>query len=711
MHFNLDDARRFLALFSDDGVVTFQVFDDSKRTAHAGHFSGDLDAYGARLQELNQNQKFGVYFCVNETDHEGRSEKNVKAVRALFLDLDGTPLTDVLASKTEPHAIVESSPGRYQVFYLVSDCPLDRFRTLQKRLAFRFSGDTSVCDLPRVMRVPGFYHQKADPFLVRLIRCEAFVPYKVAALTKEFGLDDVPAEVIQKDEGPLTPIEEIAQGKIAKGERHLTLLRYASKYAHQLALPPPVIRWIVEGMNREVCIEPVPQADLIRIVGQADEYAARERTKVIEYTIDTFQKKGKLYEKLPEKLFNPPGLVGDVYRYILDRAVKKQPELALAAAFVACGTIMGRKVRTETDLRTNLYFLSLIDSGAGKDWPRKAVRRIFNEIGLLGSASTEEVTSDTALVEVASATPSCIIILDEIGKFMRTVNRHDAAPHVAGIVTTLLKLYSSASEPFAGKSFADPKKNKTVQQPNVSVLATSVPDNFYRSITTEAAIDGFLNRFLFVQSHDPDPVLCHVTSFDPPNSILNEFLDWQRNVPYREGSDLGMTNAVLPAPRLVKNSPLATQIFQDFEETLRARRKIARKDNMHAMFVRASEAANRIALILACGEDKWTRVIEGSHAEYACEFVMNCTENLVTAVKTNVADTQHQSRVHKVISIIRAHMPDGVALTQIGDKAGLPRKELKTLLEEMEDSGKISSRDVKTSTKPARVYYAASAPG
>jgi hypothetical protein len=47
---------------------------------------------------------------------------------------------------------------------------LEEFPALQRSLAKRFAGDPAVSDLPRVMRLPGFFHQKKDstPFMTRM---------------------------------------------------------------------------------------------------------------------------------------------------------------------------------------------------------------------------------------------------------------------------------------------------------------------------------------------------------------------------------------------------------------------------------------------------------------------------------------------------------------------------------------------------------------
>jgi putative DNA primase/helicase len=181
-------AKRFLtALDSTATSFTFQTFDDNadlKRKSLARVFHGSLDQHAGSLIAL-QRKGAGVFVTVNETDLKGRKAENITRVRAFFLDLDGAPLDPVTAWEP-PHIVCETSPGRSHAFWLVDDCPLHAFRQVQKDLIEPFGGDDCIHDLPRVMRLPGFYHQKGDPHMVRMIETGAFpAPFKVA----EFGLN------------------------------------------------------------------------------------------------------------------------------------------------------------------------------------------------------------------------------------------------------------------------------------------------------------------------------------------------------------------------------------------------------------------------------------------------------------------------------------------------------------------------------------------
>jgi hypothetical protein len=174
---NAAAARGFINMLAPKGVVTLQTFDDNKvrkNMSLARVFHGTLDQYLNDLTTLQQ-QGVGVFIMVNEGDgvtHAGnktcRCTSNVIRVRSLFADLDGAPLEPLLEC-SQPDIIVESSPGKWHCYYLTGDCPLNEFTPRQKQIAQKFNSDPKVHDLPRVMRLPGFWHQKDTPFMSRII--------------------------------------------------------------------------------------------------------------------------------------------------------------------------------------------------------------------------------------------------------------------------------------------------------------------------------------------------------------------------------------------------------------------------------------------------------------------------------------------------------------------------------------------------------------
>jgi len=184
---NRADTEAFLrALDPSADKFTFQLIDDNaqRKDPRLGQiFNASLGLLYRPLVKFNQ-QGAGVFVTVNLTDGRGRDAENIVAVRALFADLDGAPLPQTFHCK--PHIIVESSPGKFHIYWLTRDCKLDQFTPLQKRLLQLYGGDPKVIDLPRVLRVPGFLHQKVDkhgrasvPFCSRLVELHDHPAYAV----------------------------------------------------------------------------------------------------------------------------------------------------------------------------------------------------------------------------------------------------------------------------------------------------------------------------------------------------------------------------------------------------------------------------------------------------------------------------------------------------------------------------------------------------
>lgn len=150
-------------------TFTFQTFDDkkSKRPELVAMLHGTFTEHRAELTRLNKLGA-GIFYTVNETDLQGRQVSNIKRVRALFVDLDTPDINRTFDFYLPPSAVIESSPGKHQCYWFLADeLPLSDFRQFQKALAEMLGGDPKIIDLPRVLRVPGFLHQKNEPFRVR----------------------------------------------------------------------------------------------------------------------------------------------------------------------------------------------------------------------------------------------------------------------------------------------------------------------------------------------------------------------------------------------------------------------------------------------------------------------------------------------------------------------------------------------------------------
>ncbi len=109
----------------------------------------------------------GIYMTINETDGHGVDADSIVRVRAVYADLDdGLPKSWPL----EPSFVVNSSPGKYQAYWLLSDeLTREQFANVMRGIGQRWGSANEAKDICRVLRVPGFWHQKNKdkPYRVR----------------------------------------------------------------------------------------------------------------------------------------------------------------------------------------------------------------------------------------------------------------------------------------------------------------------------------------------------------------------------------------------------------------------------------------------------------------------------------------------------------------------------------------------------------------
>lgn len=171
------DAKQFLELIGTSPTEEqhFLLLPDKGKGAFPLNRLQDLeDAWGIiRAQNLEGDS--GAFVAIQEMAGLDRKEKNFLRCRALFIDIDkpGRTLQDCVGMTilgVPPTAVVETSPDHFHVYWraMKTEAANDglKVKACLKALAERFDGDPKCTDLARVMRLPGTFHQKKDPFLV-----------------------------------------------------------------------------------------------------------------------------------------------------------------------------------------------------------------------------------------------------------------------------------------------------------------------------------------------------------------------------------------------------------------------------------------------------------------------------------------------------------------------------------------------------------------
>jgi RecA/RadA recombinase len=182
------------AIFEPEDVIEFRPLPPAagRRWAPLGEIPDIVDW----LERINkdENQRAHAYFGANPRREVGASQaEGVALARCLFADFDGGVVVEDAMSRVKaagypmPTAILESGGGVHCWWRLedpVHDAELWHLR--MKAMSAALGSDQSICDWPRIMRLPGFINWKHEQRpLAHLYDCDATRVYRMAAFERQ----------------------------------------------------------------------------------------------------------------------------------------------------------------------------------------------------------------------------------------------------------------------------------------------------------------------------------------------------------------------------------------------------------------------------------------------------------------------------------------------------------------------------------------------
>lgn len=257
----------------------------------------------------------------------------------------------------------------------------------------------------------------------------------------------------------------------------------------------------------------------------------------------------------------------------------------------------------------------------------------------------EDLASDAGLVTAVANSPAILLQLDEFGRWLRTIGDARRNPHQFATVSTLLKFYSCAGAIFRGKAYADANKNPVIEQPCVSLLATTAPEHFRQALSPESVADGFLARLMVFEAGDLPPRVWAKTAPVPAN-LISYAEYWKQFQPN------AWHPVWVPEPSVILTTSAAQHVFEELAN--RIDRRIAEdREDQRAIWARTEEKACRLALIYACSRDPANLVIDEEASRWACELATYLTRRMLWIIHEHVAQGEFDAKQKKVMRFVR----------------------------------------------------------
>lgn len=393
---------------------------------------------------------------------------------------------------------------------------------------------------------------------------------------------------------------------------------------------------------------------------------------------------------LPDKLLSIPGLIDDIVALDLQTAPYPNRVLAFCGALTFIAHLAGRKFRDKRNNYTNLYLISLANSGTGKDHPRKVNNDIAAMTGLVNTMS-DSFASGAGLEDSMYMVPAQLFQMDEVDWLFNTLKGAKDASVSESINEKLLKFYSSSNSIYYMRKKALSKEqggtpdSGFIHNPCLTLFGTAVPDYFYESLSKRVLENGLIARCLIVEAtkrgHRGTPGAVR-------DKITQRFLDKINLVAQKEVQEnlLGV-----PSPQEIPETKEATALFDEYCNECDA--KYDGFEKLHdlsamALWARVMEKVYKLAMVYAISADAAYPVISADAVKWAFEFVSHITRQMLFRAGQFCyvsSDDQLQKRFLK-----RLHENGGkMAHTAIMRALHLSKKDMKEVVDTLLESNRI----------------------
>lgn len=337
----------------------------------------------------------------------------------------------------------------------------------------------------------------------------------------------------------------------------------------------------------------------------------------------------------------PPGLVGDIARYIYCSSTRPVPEVSLAAALGLVAGIAGRSYNV-SGTGLNQYIALLAQTGTGKESLQAGIDSLITCIRPQVPSANQFVgpgsfASGQALIRILDENPCFVSIMGELGLTLQTITAKHANHGSNMLKKVLLDLYnkSGVNRVLHSSAYADSEKNtKAIRAPNVTILGESTPEAFYDALDMDSISHGLIPRFCIVEYNGPRPPRNRNANQAPSQDLIQRLADLAGVAMYTSNNGTCCD---------VRMDVVATSLLDAFDVKCDAKINSGQEDATRQVWNRAHLKALKLAALLAVGVNLHDPVITEVEAKWALAFVeRDCGSILRRFQKNEVGLGEHR---------------------------------------------------------------------
>lgn len=369
-----------------------------------------------------------------------------------------------------------------------------------------------------------------------------------------------------------------------------------------------------------------------------DKYLANQIVKysnVPDEEITNFSKNFKI----PVNLLSIPGVLQDGVDFYNATARRAQPQFAVTTMLAVGATCMGRRFVTDLNNYPSIFEIMVGETGCGKERGFDVIHHLLEKAGLSRLVACDGYTSGSGVISALTTKPSHITMIDEMGEYLKFAikgtddNKKQALTQLMQVFGRLGGTVLPPARSTLGLT-EDKRKileSRECRHPAITLLALSTPSTLYEALSSREVSNGFLNRFIIVETPNNNPVSISRHELTGGIEPSDDLINWMKKCSEtftNDGDFAGCdTNLNPPSPKVVPFSEKSIDLLDEWDMAINDANKDRNCQELNSMFVRTVEIAQRIALIVAvsCGSE----TIEEDHTAWALNYADYYAEQTV----------------------------------------------------------------------------------
>jgi hypothetical protein len=341
----------------------------------------------------------------------------------------------------------------------------------------------------------------------------------------------------------------------------------------------------------------------------------------------------------PENAYSvPPGLLGDIARFIYAAAPRPVPEIALAGAIGYMAGICGRAYNV-SGTGLNQYILLLAKTGVGKEAMASGISKLTSALKMLVPNCTDfigasNIASAQALIKniANSNTKSYVSILGEFGLLLQQSTGRNIDSNALGLRRCLLDLFnkSGKTDVVQPTIYSDKAQNiQAFQAPALTLLCESTPSEFYQALDERMINQGLVPRFMIIEYRGDRPDRNENHNTAQPEPALLQHL----GAVCAHSLMMNASNKVIDLEYTSEALNMANAFDKECDNRIRGREGIERE-----IWSRAHAKVLKLAALIAVGVNIYNPKIDECCLKWSINLIESDAHNLLARLDDGSMD-------------------------------------------------------------------------